>query len=71
MINLKKANVFYSRVDVILNNEIIAFYDEFIKMDPENYFSKQVDLLPLLSLLYDHINKNNPTDTSDGAVEII
>lgn len=59
MINLKKANVFYSHIDVILNNEIIAFYDEFIKIDPEDYFSKQQKLLPLLSLLYDHFNKND------------
>lgn len=59
MINLKKANVFYSRIDVILNNEIIAFYDEFIKMNKEDYFSKQSDLLPLLSLLYDHFSKND------------
>ena len=59
MINLRKANVFYSRIDVILNNEIIAFYDEFEKIDPEDYFSDQIELLPLLSLLHDHINKND------------
>lgn len=59
MINLRKANVFYSHIDVILNNEIIAFYDEFEKIDPEDYFSDQIELLPLLSLLYDHINKND------------
>lgn len=59
MINLKKANIFYSHIDVILNNEIIAFYDEFEKIDPEDYFSDQIELLPLLSLLYDHINKND------------
>ena len=59
MINLRKANVFYSHIDVILNNETIAFYDEFIKIDPEDYFSDQIELLPLLGLLYDHINKND------------
>jgi hypothetical protein len=59
MINLRKANVFYSHIDVILNNEIIAFYDEFIKIDPEDYFSDQVELLPLLSLLHDHFSKND------------
>ena len=59
MINLRKANVFYSRIDVILNNEIIAFYDEFEKIDPEDYFSKQCNLLSFLSLLYDHMNKND------------
>lgn len=59
MINLKKSNVFYSHIDVILNNEIIAFYDEFKKIDPEDYFSDQIELLPLLGLLYDHINKND------------
>lgn len=59
MINLRKANVFYSHIDIILNNEIIAFYDEFEKIDPDDYFSDQIELLPLLSLLYDHINKND------------
>ena len=59
MINLRKANVFYSRVDVIKNHEIIAFYDEFIKIDPEDYFSDQIELLPLLSLLHDHFSKND------------
>lgn len=59
MINLRKANVFYSRVDVILNHEIIAFYDEFIKIKPDDYFSNQIELLPLLALLHDHINKND------------
>lgn len=59
MINLRKANVFYSHIDVILNNEVIAFYDEFEKIDPEDYFSDQIELLPLLGLLYDHINKND------------
>ena len=59
MINLKKANVFYSRIDVLLNNDIIAFYDEFEKIDPEDYFSDQIELLPLLSLLYDHFSKND------------
>ena len=59
MINLRKANVFYSHIDVILNNEIIAFYDDFEKIDPEDFFSDQIELLPLLGLLYDHINKND------------
>ena len=59
MINLKKANVFYSRIDVLLNNDIIAFYDEFEKIDPEDYFSDQIELLPLLSLLHDHFSKND------------
>lgn len=59
MINLKKSNVFYSHIDVILNNEIIAFYDEFEKIDPEDFFSNQIELLPLLGLLHDHINKND------------
>ena len=59
MINLRKANVFYSHIDVILNNEIIAFYNEFVKIDPEDYFSDQIELLPLLSLLYDHFSKND------------
>lgn len=59
MINLRKANVFYSHIDVIKNNEVIAFYDEFEKIDPEDYFSNQIELLPLLGLLYDHINKND------------
>lgn len=59
MINLKKANVFYSRIDVLLNNDIIAFYDDFEKIDPEDYFSDQIELLPLLGLLYDHMNKND------------
>ena len=58
-----------------------------IKMKAYDHISKQDVLLSLRgyvaivlqheydhlfgTLYYDHINKNNPTDTSDGAVEII
>ena len=58
-----------------------------IKMKAYDHISKQDVLLSLKgyvaivlqheydhlfgTLYYDHINKNNPTDTSDGAVEII